>query len=190
MALPFEQRAAIGERGGRGVEALDVGRKALAFGLTGGATLPNLTQRLLQPRSLAVVRGERSPERLHLGTVRGRLLGDAPALVLGVAPSGGGRRERHLGLLELASTALELLRRLREPRLESLQILLERGQPNTEVRLRGEHLTGLGIEVDRSAQLELGGRLGRLGLGERTLRLLERPHGTRAFIGGTRDTLV
>ena len=35
------------------------------------------------------MRGERSPERLHLGTVRGRLLGDAPAFVLGVVQLAG-----------------------------------------------------------------------------------------------------
>src|SRR5512132_3442213 len=190
VAFALELRPAVAERRRGRVEAFDIGRERLAFGLAGRPALPDLPERLLQPRTLPIVRGERAAERLHLGAARGGLLGEAPALVLGIAP--GVRRRRELGLrrLELAGAALELLRGLGEPGLEPAQILLERGHPNAPVGLRGDRLPGFGLEPDRAPELELGRGLRGLRLDGRRLRFLERPDGPRALVGRRRDAPV
>ena len=190
VPLALQLGPAIAERRRGRVEAFDVGRERLALRLAGRPALADLPERLLQPRALAIVRGERTAVRLHLGAVRRRLLGQAPALVLGVAPCVRGRRERRLRGLELPGPALELLRRLGEPGLEPPQVLLERRQPRATVGLRGHRLPGLGLELDRAPELELGRGLGRLRLDERRLGLLQRPDGPGALVGRGRDASV
>ena len=55
---------------------------------------------------------------------------------------------------------------------------------------RGHRLPGLGLELDRAPELELGRGLGRLRLDERRLGLLQGPDGPGAFVGRGRDAPV
>jgi hypothetical protein len=118
------------------------------------------------------------------------LLRDPTPFLLDDAPGLGGGGEGALGLSKLALAQLEVRGDLRQSSLQSLQVLVERGQAHTPPALGGESLAGLGLELYRVTELELGRRPGGEGLHGASLRLLDGPHRAGALVGGRLHALV
>jgi hypothetical protein len=129
VAFALERGAALRQRGDLGVEPLDLLPDRLAFALGCRVAFAGLCEGLRDAFPLAVRDRQRPAERLHLGSMRGRLLRDPPPLLVDLAPSLDVRLELPFGVLELALAQAELAGHLGQAGIDTTQVLVQRDEP-------------------------------------------------------------